>query len=77
MDTEAVKELVVDNSLVRGFFTKLPLLQLYLEFVDKRVTKCKDSWLKFYRHFNGFFSRLADKIKQREARTGSMNPDDY
>lgn len=69
--------MIIDNHLVQCFFTKLPLLELYFEYADKRVTKCKDPWLKFYRHFNGFFSRLAEKIKQREARMGSMNPDDY
>lgn len=46
--------------------------------MDKRVTKCKDAWLKFYRTYNqGTFGRIANKIKERDARMGSMNPDDY
>ena len=45
--------------------------------MDKRVTKCKDAWLKFYRSFNGSLGRIAGKIKERDARAGSMNQDDY
>ena len=77
IDTEALKELVLDNTLVHDFFSKLPELELYLDYMDKRVTKCKDAWLKFYRTYNGCFGRIAGKIKERDARMGSMNPDDY
>ena len=45
--------------------------------MDKRITKCKASWLDFYRTYNGGFGRIAGKIKERYERTGSMNPDDY
>ncbi len=77
VDTEALKELVLENSLVHDFFAKLPELELYLDYMDKRVTKCKDAWLKFYRTYNGCFGRIATKIKERDARMGSMNPNDY
>ena len=72
-----MKELIIENTHMHSFFTKLPLLELYLEYIDKRVTKCKDPWLKFYRQFQGTFNRVTVNIKEREARMGSMNPDDY
>ena len=53
------------------------MLELYLDYMDKRITKCKAAWLEFYRSYNGSFGRIAAKIKERDARTGSMNPDDY
>ena len=78
IDTEALKELVLDNKLIHDFFCSLPLLELYLDYVDKRVTKCKASWLEFYRSFkDNSFGRVAAKMKDRDTRTGSMNPDDY
>ena len=77
VDTEAIKELVLENPLILDFFAKLPELELYLDYMDKRVTKCKDGWLKFYRSYQGSFGSLATKIKERDARTGSMNPEDY
>ena len=54
------------------------MLELYLDYMDKRVTKCKDAWLKFYRSYNSSFGRIAGKIKEREARTGagSINQDE-
>ena len=78
VDSEALQEIILDNKLMKDFFWKLPELELYLDYMDKRVTKCKDAWLKFYRSYNmGTFGRLATKIKERDTRMGSMNPDDY
>ena len=72
-----MRELIIENTHLHGFFTKLPLLELYLEYIDKRVTKCKDPWLKFYKQYQGTFNNVASKIKDREARMGSMNQEDY
>ena len=78
VDTEALKELVLENTLMHEFLASLPELELYLDYMDKRVTKCKDAWLKFFRTYHtGTFGRIANKIKERDARRGSMNPDDY
>ena len=41
------------------------------------MTKCKDPWLKFYKQYLGTFYSVAAKIKDREARMGSMNQEDY
>ena len=77
VDSEALQELVLHNDLMRDFLSKLPELELYLDFMDKTVTRSKNEWLKFYRSYFGTFSRLANKIKDRDTRVGSMNPDDY
>ena len=70
VETEVLSDLVVNNLLVHDFFAKLPELELYLDYMDKRVTKCKDAWLKFFRTYQGSFGRISNKIKERDARIG-------
>ena len=70
VDTEAILELILQNSHIQNLLKNLPLLELYIEFIEKRITKCKDAWLKFYRGFSANMGHIADKIKARLAKSG-------
>ena len=68
VDTECITDFVLQNNHVHSFFKKLPVLEKYYEFIDKRVAKCKEAWMKFYRPYKANMGELSDKIKSREER---------
>ena len=68
IDTSCISDYVLKNSHILTFFQKLPILEKYLEFIDKRVAKCKETWMKFFRPFKANFAELQGRIKAREDR---------
>ena len=79
VDTECISDFVLQNTHLHAFFKKLPILEKYYEFIDKRVAKCKEAWLKFYRPYKANMCELSDKIRTREERllSGQHNHSGY
>ena len=68
VDTSCISDYVLQNSHILKFFEKLPVLEKYFEFIDKRVAKCKEIWMKFFRPFKANFAELQERIEAREKR---------
>ena len=68
VDTSCISDYVLQNTHILKFFEKLPILEKYFEFIDKRVAKCKEIWMKFFRPFKANFAELQGRIEAREKR---------
>ena len=68
IDTSCISDFILENPLIMAFFEKLPILEKYFEFIDKRLAKCKEAWMKFFRPFKANFAELQGRIKSREDR---------
>ena len=77
VDTECISDFVLQNTHLHSFFKKLPILEKYYEFIDKRVAKCKEAWMKFFRPYKANMGELADKIKAREERLSGAHNSGY
>ena len=77
VDTECISDFVLQNTHLHSFFKKLPILEKYYEFIDKRVAKCKEAWMKFFRPYKANMCELAEKIKAREERLSITHNSGY